>query len=109
MLNGCTDSLLFHPPEDRLDLFNDTHTQIIRTCGDKAYFTTTSGRLGVGPSGMELEDLVIVALGVKTVFILREVPGFATCQFVVDAFVPGFMELSKMPPKITLSDVFVIE
>lgn len=92
------------PPEDRIPLFNDTQTQLFRACSGRAYFTTTGGRLGIGPPEMKTGDILVIIYGCRPVFTLREVPGSDMFQFVGDAFVHGLMELSKTPVEVIRQD-----
>jgi hypothetical protein len=105
---GNAGSVPFVVPQDRLRLYYDTQTQMNRICKNRAYFTTTSGRLGVGPPEMLPGDLIAVFFGGRPAFVLREIPGSNAFTFIGDAFVHGLMELSSTPAELIQRETFIL-
>jgi len=54
-------------------------------------FLTSSGYLGLGPSGLQPNDLVVVFLGVETPFVLRA-SGERQYKLLGEAYVHGIMD-----------------
>jgi hypothetical protein len=105
---GNDGSLPFVVPQDRWHLYCATQLKLYKTCKDRAYFTTTSGRLGVGPPEMQPGDLIAVFFGGRPAFILREIPGSNAFTFIGDAFVHGLMELSSTPAELIQRETFIL-
>jgi len=82
---------------------------MVSSCRGRPYLTTTGNRLGIGPRGAMPGDIVVVAYGVRPVYLLREIPGSSALQFVGTAFVDGLMELSKTPAELIREETFCIE
>ncbi|KAF2108147.1 heterokaryon incompatibility protein-domain-containing protein [Lophiotrema nucula] len=88
---------LYRSPKERMQLFTDTTDQLYRSCSGRSYFTTTSGRVGLGPPEVLAGDIIVVFYGTRPAFLLRERGAGEAFEFVGDAFVHGFMELSRTP------------
>jgi len=58
--------------------------------GNRRFFTTSTGLMGMAPPHVEVDDLVVVLLGARVPFLLRKCEGFYT--LVGEAFVSnGYM------------------
>lgn len=62
-------------------------------CGGRAFFATSSGRIGIGPTETKLGDVICVLKGARVPFVFRAVPecdGFH--ELVGEAYVHGIMQ-----------------
>jgi hypothetical protein len=73
----------------------------------RAYFSTTGGRVGVGPRNMATGDCVCIVQGAKVPYIMRFRPGDSFAEFVGDAYVDGVM-YGEILKKGQQSEVFSI-
>ena len=96
-------------PAEYLPIYARILGMMVSSCRGRPYLTTTGNRLGIGPRGAMPGDIVVVAYGVRPVYLLREIPGSSALQFVGTAFVDGLMELSKTPAELIREETFCIE
>lgn len=64
-------------------------------CQTRTYFTSTKGKVGVGPPDTKPGDTVAVLFGGRSVYVLRERDETQKFEFIGCAFVHGLMELSR--------------
>lgn len=74
--------------------------------GERKYFVTESGYLGLGPGAAKSGDCVVVILGLRTPFILRPQSG-GKYRIIGDAYVHGIMEGELVAGSYT-TEVFTV-
>lgn len=55
-------------------------------------FVTTQGRVGIGPARMSATDIIIIAYGGKTPYVLRPVPGTQEYSLIGDCYIHCLMD-----------------
>ncbi|KAH8600103.1 hypothetical protein B0O99DRAFT_726784 [Bisporella sp. PMI_857] len=77
---------------------------VCETMQGRCFFILESGHMGIGPSHMEVGDLVVVFFGVRTPFVLHvdvpdPIPRKVQYRLVGDCYVDGFMngEVFRLP------------
>ncbi|KAK8139375.1 hypothetical protein PG984_002755 [Apiospora sp. TS-2023a] len=66
------------------------HEAFVRVCTDRRFFVTDKGRIGIGPEAMAEGDRVVILLGSRVPFLVREVgPRY---RLVGECYVAGLME-----------------
>jgi hypothetical protein len=64
---------------------------IFRATCYRSLFTTSSGKLGLGPSAMKEGDIVVALWGAQVPFVLRRVEGGGRYRFVGECYVEQYM------------------
>lgn len=59
-------------------------------------FLTTQGHVGIGPARMTTTDVIIIAFGGKTPYVLRPVPGTQDYTLLGDCYIYGYMHGEAM-------------
>jgi hypothetical protein len=65
---------------------------IFRATCYRSLFTTSSGKLGLGPSAMKEGDVVVALWGAQVPFVLRKVEGGSWYRFVGECYVEEYMD-----------------
>jgi hypothetical protein len=83
-----SDGLGIKPRVDK-ERMDELYATSLLACCDRRFFTTTAGRVGIGPRCMQPEDIVVILRGGRTPFILRKKSdGY---WLLGDAYVHGVM------------------
>ena len=79
-------------------------------CEDRMFFSTRSGRIGIGPPETQPGDLICILYGARPLYVLRrESDAKKPLQILGDAFVHGCMDLDDMYEQVRSSyEVFEI-
>jgi hypothetical protein len=71
---------------------------------NRRLFSTTDGRIGLGPKDTKRGDLVCMLYGGRPLFLLRPIPESTKFQLVGDVLVDGLMNLSTTKSKMNWED-----
>lgn len=67
------------------------------TGAGRKLFVTTQGRVGIGPALMTTADVIIIAYGGETPYVLRPIPGTQEYLFLGDCYIHNLMDGTATP------------